>query len=165
MSTSTSPTGQHAPVTTSAPCCRPARRHTLIARRASQAPVMERPSFVSRSSSSLSSFLSVDEKPLLPHPAHQKSRFRIRTLLGHCLYRRVILWCAAAIVLLCFALSSRKSGLRRQRLIDLTRLPDLDDGTDIDSEAGNVIVVPAGSNPVQLPSWREDLPTWLRFRQ
>jgi hypothetical protein len=127
--------------------------------------VMERPSFVSRSSSSLSSFLSSDEKPLLPHPAHQKSRFRIRTLLGHCLYRRVILWCAAGLVLLCFALSTRKSGLRRQRLLDLTRPPDLEDSNDIDSEAGNVIVVPVGSNPVQLPSWREDLPTWLRFRQ
>lgn len=127
---------------------------------------MERPSFVSRSSSSLSSILSVDEKPLLPHPAHHKSKFRIRALLGHCLYRRVILWCVAVLVLLCFAFSASRPGLRRQRLIELAEPPhDLKGGNDISNDAGNVIVIPAGSDKAQLPAWREDLPTWLRFRQ
>ncbi|KAB5525750.1 hypothetical protein GE09DRAFT_976415 [Coniochaeta sp. 2T2.1] len=37
---------------------------------------------------------------LLPPPAYQQPRIKIRTILGHCLYRRVIIWTATILLLL-----------------------------------------------------------------
>lgn len=37
---------------------------------------------------------------LLPPPGYQQRKLRVRTLLGHCLYRRVILWTVTLLLLL-----------------------------------------------------------------
>ena len=135
---------------------------------------MERPSFISRSSSSLSSLLSNDEKSLLPRPAyHQKPKIRVRTLLGHCLYRRVILWTAAGLVIIFLTLTSGNHGLRRERLLDLVKSkpyekPEGSNGVNgVDGAKGDpgVAMVVTGSSKTEPPVWREGMPYWLRFRQ
>ncbi|KAK4042716.1 hypothetical protein C8A01DRAFT_44336 [Parachaetomium inaequale] len=135
---------------------------------------MERTSFISRSSSSLSSLLSNDEKSLLPRPAyhHQKPKIRVRTLLGHCLYRRVILWTAAGLVIVFLTLTSGNHGLRRERLLDLVKSkpyekPEGSNGVEaVDGAKGDpgVVMVVTGSSKTEAPVWREGMPYWLRFK-
>lgn len=38
---------------------------------------------------------------LLPQPGYQQPKLRVRTLLGHCLYRRVIIWTITLLLLFC----------------------------------------------------------------
>ncbi|KAK3296875.1 uncharacterized protein B0H64DRAFT_111785 [Chaetomium fimeti] len=130
---------------------------------------MERPSLISRSSSSLSNLLSKDEKPLLPHSVRERPKLRVRTVLSHCLYRRLILWAVAALLLLSLALTSSKSGLRRERLLDLVNAkPHGDVGDDGVNGANNgepkVVVVVTGSEKTQAPVWREGMQHWLKFK-
>jgi hypothetical protein len=149
------------------------QRHTFSLLSARRAPVMERSSFISATRSSLSNLLpGNDDKPLLPYAPRQRSRVRIRTLLGHCLYRRVLLWGAACLALICFALvtNSGSSGLRRERLLEFTKLPPEWEGTNetttsTTSQAGEAFLVSPDSEADQYQSWRADLPFWLRFRQ
>lgn len=48
------------------------------------------------------------EKPLLPITARKKKqKVQVRTLLGHCLYRRVILWTVAVLSISVITLSKR----------------------------------------------------------
>ncbi|KAL2162611.1 hypothetical protein VTH06DRAFT_6447 [Thermothelomyces fergusii] len=132
---------------------------------------MERPSFIPRSSSSLTGLLSDREKSLLPHPVHQKPR--IRALLGHCLYRRVILWTSAGLALLLLTLSSGKPGIRRERLLDLVHSkPDENGASHTPGEKGikndpEIVVVAAGSEISEETSpsnWREDVPHWSKYQ-
>ncbi|KAL2137955.1 hypothetical protein VTI28DRAFT_7766 [Corynascus sepedonium] len=137
---------------------------------------MERPSFISRSSSSLSSLLSHDEKSLLPRPVYQKPRIRVRSLLGHCLYRRVVLWIAAGLAVLFLILNSGERDLRRDRLLDLVHSkPYKKDKSDVGGIKGSkdgpqVAVVVAGtegsksSEDMSVPEWREDMPHWKKYK-
>jgi hypothetical protein len=54
---------------------------------------------------------------LLPLPVNSKTKFRIKALLGHCLYRRVIIWGTVVLALLVLALSAGPS--KREALLDL----------------------------------------------
>ncbi|KAK3944075.1 hypothetical protein QBC46DRAFT_6724 [Diplogelasinospora grovesii] len=70
---------------------------------------MERASSIPRSiAESISSISSIskrkDEGYLLPLPVRQQPKIRVRTLLGHCLYRRVIIWSVAILSLICLTL-------------------------------------------------------------
>lgn len=49
---------------------------------------------------------------MLPSPVQSRQRFTLRALLGHCLYRRLILWCITVSILLCLILfgSGDRSG-------------------------------------------------------
>ncbi|KAL2152568.1 hypothetical protein VTH82DRAFT_5752 [Thermothelomyces myriococcoides] len=131
---------------------------------------MERPSFISKRSSSLTGLLSNHEKSLLPRPVHQKPK--IRTLFGHCLYRRVILWTTAGLALLLLTLSSGKRGLRRERLIDLVHSRPYQKGSgyfhrtkSTKNDLGVVVVVPGSEKSAEAsPSnLREDMPHWLKY--
>jgi hypothetical protein len=135
---------------------------------------MERRSIFSRSSASLSSLLSKEEKFLLPPRVHRKSKFRLRTLLGHCLYRRLILWTAAGLALLCLAVTSRRSGSYRERLFggetqnedaegDLAHHRPQVEGHN--GKKGIVFVIATGSEKAGIPIWQSDMPKWLKFRQ
>lgn len=124
---------------------------------------MERDSSSSRSSSkSLSSILADDEKPLLPFPVHQKPKFRVRALLGHCLYRRVILWSIAVFFLLCLTLSSGGARQRRNSLLEMVNLGQA--AKDRHDVPQVVFVVPATNDAADV-SQGKTKPSWLRLRQ
>lgn len=135
---------------------------------------MERRSIFPRSSASLSSLLSKEEKFLLPPRVHRKSKFRLRTLLGHCLYRRLILWTAAGLSLLCLAVTSQRSGTYRERLFGVeTQNQDVEgdlakhnpEGASHNGKKGIVFVITTGSEKAGIPLWQADMPKWLKFRQ
>ncbi|KAL2191939.1 hypothetical protein L209DRAFT_85780 [Thermothelomyces heterothallicus CBS 203.75] len=132
---------------------------------------MGRRSFILKSSSSLTSLLSNNEKSLLPRPVYQKPK--IRTLLGHCLYRRVILWTAAGLALLFLTLSSGKRGPRRERLLDLVHSKPYAKDTSyvhgakgIKNDPGVVVVVAGSENSEEasVSNWREGMPHWLKYK-
>ena len=131
---------------------------------------MERPTFVSRSSSSISRLLSKNEKPLLPRSVRQKSRTRTRIFLAHSLYRKLILWTAAAILLFFFAATSSNTDLRRQRLLGLVNANPYEDNlnNDVNNAANGdqgVVVVVTGPDRTPAPAWREGMQHWLKFKQ
>ncbi|KAK4657119.1 hypothetical protein QC762_210120 [Podospora pseudocomata] len=133
------------------------------------------PSFLMRSKSD-DSFLSIlstkEEKSLLPAPVHRKPKIRVRTLLGHCLYRRVILWTAGILFLLCLALSSPGGRQRRQRLMELVDLSHQDvrssggegEAPTVSKDTEGVIIVGSAGDAPQVQVQGEHMPTWLRFR-
>ena len=53
-----------------------------------------------RKSNSFSSMISGKNEIFLPVTTKTSSRFRLRQILGHCLYRRVVIWTLLIIVLL-----------------------------------------------------------------
>ena len=63
-------------------------------------------------------FFSPKDVSFLPSPIQQPSKIRVRTLLGHCLYRRVIIWTVAVLFLLFLALFSGAHG-GRERILEL----------------------------------------------
>ena len=121
---------------------------------------MDRLSFLSRSSSSLSSFLSREEKFLLPRPA-QTRRFRLRGLMGHFFYRRIILWAIGCGFALCIFFTTR-SGPQSQRILDLVKFNQ--DGKGSNGKPG-VYVLKSGSETIEIPIWHAGIPHWLRFKQ
>ncbi len=124
---------------------------------------MDRFPFLSRSSSSLSSFLSREEKFLLPRPAAKTRGFRFRALLGHCFYRRIILWAIGAGSLLCILLTSTRSGPQSQRILDLVKFNQEVKGGN--GRPGTVYVLKSGSETIEIPVWHAGIPHWLRFKQ
>jgi hypothetical protein len=81
---------------------------------------MERVSCLPRSKSdSISSVASKSEKDLLPLPVSQQPKIRVRALLGHCLYRRVIIWSLTVLLLLCLTLFTSGVKTGRGRILDL----------------------------------------------
>ena len=101
----------------------------------------------------------------------------MRSLLGHCLYRRVVLWIAAGLAVLFLILNSGERDLRRDRLLDLVHSkPYKKDKSDVGGIKGSkdgpqVAVVVAGtegsksSEDMSVPEWREDMPHWKKYKQ
>jgi hypothetical protein len=52
-------------------------------------------------------------------PIYEKPKVRVRALLGHCLYRRVILWGTTAVFLILLALFTSGERTRHGKLLDL----------------------------------------------
>jgi len=123
---------------------------------------MERSFFTITRSSSFSSFSSIsDEKNLLPLSTHKKPNIQVRTLLGHCLYRRVILWVATILVVLCLGLSTTGVHLRHGRILDLVDFTQEDqrkNGSSI--EDTNILTI-----VVSVDGQRGSEPSWLSFKQ
>lgn len=57
--------------------------------------------------------------PVLPLPAQSKRKIRVRALLSHCLYRRVILWLFTVVVLISLVMCTNGVPTPRNGLLDL----------------------------------------------
>ncbi|KAK4453758.1 hypothetical protein QBC34DRAFT_318669 [Podospora aff. communis PSN243] len=131
-----------------------------------------------KKSASFSSSSSIgDEKyGLLPLANHRKPKIRVRTLLGHCLYRRVIIWTVAALFLLGLTASTTGIHLRHGRVLDFVdfRQGGRDSRGNLHSEEEGitfVITVPGRDEPeAQVQNDQDDpydqgnLPAWLSFK-
>ncbi|KAK3685837.1 hypothetical protein B0T22DRAFT_231838 [Podospora appendiculata] len=127
---------------------------------------MERPSFLRRSKSDSFSSIhsSKDEKYLLPLSVQKQPKIRVvRALLGHCLYRRVILWTVAVLFLLCLTLFSGVN-VRHKRILDLVdfRKSKQQDGRE--TEQFLQLLNDAIEKPAAQEEEEINLPSWLRFR-
>ncbi|KAK4121444.1 hypothetical protein N657DRAFT_578175 [Parathielavia appendiculata] len=128
---------------------------------------MERSSsiVVKKSSSSISSLFSREDRPLLPRPAQQISRIRVRALLGNSLYRRVLFWTFGFLTLLGLALRLTEPRLLRERVHDLTEFHyNAKSRNDWGSGSRTVTVLTAGAEEPEVPPWSPDMLNWLRFR-
>lgn len=130
---------------------------------------MERPSFLPNGRlRSFSNYFYNEDKLLLPLPGHPKAKVRVRALLGHCLYRRVILWTVAVIVILGLALTSSGGQRRRERLLAFVEHyqgGDSAGGKGDNGQPNVVFVVTTGSEKSGSSVWGINQPSWLRFRQ
>ncbi|KAK3377861.1 hypothetical protein B0H63DRAFT_227807 [Podospora didyma] len=133
------------------------------------AAMMDRASFLPRSKSSSfsSTRSSKDEKYWLPLPVHQQPKLRVRTLLGHCLYRRVILWSVAVLFILCLTLSTSGVHLHHSRILDYVDFG----GQGQQEKTGGLEVIslllPAEVDDNGLEDQGKDSsgkPHWLRFK-
>jgi hypothetical protein len=79
-------------------------------------------SFILRKSDSLPSLLPRKEEDFLPTSTKPQPRFRVRQLLGHCLYRRVVIWTLVVIVLLSITLFNPRITHTPQNVLDLVQL-------------------------------------------
>lgn len=81
---------------------------------------MERGSCLPRSNTSSrnSSPASRKHDEMLPLPVQSSPRFPVRALLGHCFYRRIIIWTIALIIFLCMVLFSGGVHTRHGRILD-----------------------------------------------
>ncbi|KAK4168099.1 hypothetical protein QBC43DRAFT_128160 [Cladorrhinum sp. PSN259] len=135
---------------------------------------MERPPLITRSrSDSFSSSifsredltLLREEKTLLPFSNTPKPKIRVRTLLGHCLYRRVFLWTIGFLLLLIFTLYSNNTQLRRERIFGSVNLAD-DEPADTGGGTEDVVIVVTGGDETTLVDIEDDYtPKWMRFRR
>ena len=126
---------------------------------------MERPSFLTRSkSNSFSSVLSAgDEKnSLLALPAYQQPKLRVRALLGHCLYRRVILWTLTILFVVCLTVSTRGVRLRHDTILDFV---DFRQGGTNSASLSEDAVAPVSQEDFDDSSRDEqNRPMWLQFK-
>lgn len=141
---------------------------------------MERAPFFNgtrKKSGSFSSYSSVgDEKyGLLPLAHHQKPKIRVRALLGHCLYRRVIIWTVAALLILGLTVSTTGVHLQHGRVLDFVDFRQSGWGSrSKDADVVTFVVVsegPGGSVSVG-QNYRADdqdnrgeMANWLGFKQ
>jgi hypothetical protein len=140
--------------------------------------MMDRKSITRSKSDSFSSILSTlsgkdgqdgkDERHYLPAPAHSKSTIRVRALLGHCLYRRVIIWSVTILVLTCLTLFTGGVRTRHGRILDLV---DFRKGAHHDHQQpptdGSSSSPPAPGDAKKEDSAKEEenAPRWLRYKQ
>ncbi|KAK1760538.1 hypothetical protein QBC47DRAFT_448920 [Echria macrotheca] len=125
---------------------------------------MERPSFLPRSKSN--SFSTIwsgqDEKySLLAFPVHQKPKLRVRNLIGHCLYRRVILWTVAVLSLVCLIFSAGHAHFPRRKVLDLAEFRKVHAKAREDDENYITFVVQKGGDNSHD---EQERPKWLQFR-
>jgi hypothetical protein len=66
--------------------------------------------------------MSLKEEPFLPISTKPQSKFRVRQLLGHCLYRRVVVWALVIVVLVSFTLFNSRIPHRSHNVLDLVQL-------------------------------------------
>ncbi|KAI1845171.1 hypothetical protein JX266_008718 [Neoarthrinium moseri] len=86
-------------------------------------PIMEKVSnLILRKSDSFSSILSKKEEAFLPMALKPKPKFRLKALLSHCLYRRVVIWTLVAIVLLSVTLFNPRIAHSHRNVLDLVPL-------------------------------------------
>ncbi|KAK3359124.1 hypothetical protein B0T25DRAFT_87300 [Lasiosphaeria hispida] len=128
---------------------------------------MERATFLTRSKldSSFSTILSTrDEKYLLlPLAAHQQPKIRVRALLGHCLYRRVILWTLTIVLVLCLTLSTSGGHTRHGRLRDLVDFTGGGQNKQTNGKEKELATfVVASGNEAQ--DDLDNLPHWLKYK-
>lgn len=84
---------------------------------------MERVShFILEKSDSVSSYMSGKSEIALPVSTKPQARFRVRAVLGHCLYRRVVIWTIVVIFLLSVTLFNPRIGTRPRDVLDLVHL-------------------------------------------
>lgn len=79
-------------------------------------------SFIRRKSDSISSIMSLKDEAYLPSSTKPKSKFRVRALLGHCLYRRVVVWGLVVVVLFSITLFNPQITHRSRKVLDLVQL-------------------------------------------
>lgn len=115
-----------------------------------------------------SPFSPTDDGPLLPqttqqqhpskqHPQPQKSKIRVRAVLTHCLYRRVIIWTVAVIILLSLTLFSSGVHPSRGKLLGL-----------VDFGKGDKEKAKGADKPQESKSKEEEKkksPHWMKYRQ
>ncbi|KAI1091334.1 hypothetical protein F5B19DRAFT_280395 [Rostrohypoxylon terebratum] len=75
--------------------------------------------YVSRKSGSFPSFMARKSEIYLPVSTKPQPKFRVKALLGHCLYRRVVIWTVVIIVLLSFTLFNPRITARSRDVFDL----------------------------------------------
>ncbi len=123
-------------------------------------------SLTSSKSDSFSRILSTrDEKyVLLPPPVHQKPKIRVRALLGHCLYRRVIIWTLGVVCLLWLAFTTSGVRLRNGRVLDFVEFMQGERGKQEEPE-GITFVVTEESVGDDMFDEESYLPPWLKYKQ
>lgn len=84
----------------------------------------------------------------LPISTKPQSKFRVRALLGHCLYRRVVIWTLVIIVLLSITLFNPRIAHRSRNVLEIVQLGQ---GQTAASEAGN-----ASEFPLQKQDGKQD---------
>ncbi|KAI0134078.1 hypothetical protein BJ170DRAFT_183727 [Xylariales sp. AK1849] len=75
-----------------------------------------------KSSNSISSVMSQKEDILLPMSTKPAPKLRVRTVLGHCLYRRVVIWTLVVIALLSITLFNPRITHNTRNVLDLVQL-------------------------------------------
>lgn len=76
-------------------------------------------SYVSRKSGSFPTLMARKSEAYLPVSTKPQSKFRMKALLGHCLYRRVVIWTVVVIVLLSVTLFNPRLTARSRDVLDL----------------------------------------------
>ncbi|KAK0720791.1 hypothetical protein B0H67DRAFT_600181 [Lasiosphaeris hirsuta] len=130
---------------------------------------MEQASFLTRSKSdsSFSSILSNrDEKYfLLPLP-FQQPKIRVRALLGHCLYRRVVIWSLTIVFVLCLTLSTNGGHIRHGRLRGLVDFRGGGQSKQTSGKENELItfVVAGGRGDDGAQDDPDNMPHWLKYK-
>ncbi|KAI1105342.1 hypothetical protein F4804DRAFT_350861 [Jackrogersella minutella] len=75
--------------------------------------------YVSRKSGSFPSLMARKSEVYLPVTTKPQPKFRVKALLGHCLYRRVVIWTVVIIVLLSITLFNPRLTARSRDVFDL----------------------------------------------
>lgn len=75
--------------------------------------------YVSRKSGSFPNFMARKSEAYLPISTKPQSKFRVKALLGNCLYRRVVIWTFLVIALLSFTLFNPGLAGRPRDVLDL----------------------------------------------
>ena len=119
-------------------------------------------------------YVRLERRYLLPlSTTPEKPRIRLRTLLGHCLYRRVLIWSAAALLVLFVslirsAIHQRDGGFLFHDDFRIHRHGDgVPEHSNIIEAADQTAVLPETSSgsPAE-PSVEENIwPPWRRFPQ
>ncbi|KAK4219608.1 hypothetical protein QBC37DRAFT_469080 [Rhypophila decipiens] len=120
----------------------------------------------SKSTSFSSTSSTTEDKFLLPISTHRQPKIRVRTLLGHCLYRRVIIWAVTAFFLLCVGLVAH-----RPRILGLLSIPSEDQDAKVAEDIKTVLLLISEAMEQEneqgsyiFPEDEEDMPRWARFR-
>jgi hypothetical protein len=66
--------------------------------------------------------MSLKDETFLPTTTKPQPKFRVRALLGHCLYRRVVVWGLVVIVVLSVTLFQPQLTHRSRKVLDLVQL-------------------------------------------
>lgn len=108
---------------------------------------------------------------MLPLPVQNKAKIRVRTLLGHCFYRRVIIWAITVILLLCLTLFSSGVHTRHGRIMDLVDFSSRKDAQEGDSSKNEgQATLTAPSTPAEEVAIVEEEKKveplhWLKYKQ
>ncbi len=115
--------------------------------------------------SSFSSFSSIlsgkEEGPLLPAPVYQKPKIRVREVLSHCLYRRVIIWSLTLLTLLFIGVCTSGVHTRHGRVLDLVDFGKSGHSTGTAEGAAQA----EGTERSDHDDNDEKTPHWLKFTQ
>ena len=123
----------------------------------------------SKPSSGLKS--TAKEKPLLPFVARKKHRVQVRTLIGHCLYRRVILWTVTILTLSAIILSKRGVSItdgeaRHAKVHNQTRVETQTEGQLDEAEnAATFMFLLADAYEKSKIKEQAKSPKWLRYKR